>query len=1074
MRRRSARSGTPPRPFTTALLLAAAVSVPAAAQPQGVATALPPATLDAPFADPRLDVDLALTALRVTVWNDGDAQVLLLEDDARFVLGARGFTADAAVVRIETEATDTGPVRHVAAFFENARPLPGTGPITGGGPRLLVTAATGGSVRLDRPGTLARAAAAPDHPLIAPARQSLAARRVAAARPGHAPAVDPDDPGGLPAAVAARRASRRARLTREAAVPAPEVAAVTGNEAPALQHAAHPAGRNPRDGTDSGVLPARGVVAYSMDRWSVRPGEDETAVTLAGNVRLVFEDQRDARVVTLRADKIVLFLHGEDGPPPNLLPGVGGAAGDAGSGANADAGLKAEQIAGVYLEDHAVIGDGDYTVRAPRVYYDLQRKRATLLDAAFYTYDRDRRVPLYMRAREVRQTSAADFAARGATLSNSAFAVPHFSIGADELTLRRYALPDADPDEPGADGTGTFFTARGTTLNAGDQPFFYWPYLAAYSLDTPLRRLGGDYSSRNGMEVTSRWDMFALLGRPKPDGVTWAGDLDYLGDHGPGLGSQGGYTHDRTRGDHRAYLLPDDSGDDEVAGRVVPQRDDVRGFVRARHRQPLGRGYRVSLEGAYASDPSLLETFFPDEAYAAKPYETSVHVQRQQGATAVDLLGATRLSDFVEQQDLLQSRGYSVERLPEATHRVIGGTLLDGRVTWFSEARLGQLRIRPGDDAPGDRGFNAADSAALFGIAPGTTFDQRARALNLPTDDVRRLDLRQEVSLPLKGGPADAWNLTPYAVGRVTAYDDSFDAFNGGVSDDRVRLRGEVGLRAGTQFVKALPAVRSDLLDLDGLRHLVEPSITVFAAGSTLDAGDLPVYDPEVERLAEGNGLRLGLTQTFQTRRGGSSSSQRRGGSSDSQRRGGSSSSQRGGVENTSRTVDWLSLRTDLVLRDTGDPAAVLPRYDDYRPEYAVGGDHFYTELRWMVTDTLGLAGELTHDFETDRVAQWRTGATLEHTPNLRSQLAYYEIEPLDSRLLRAGFDYTLTRKYRLGAYQTFDLGDNGTQSLAVTLDRRLPQWTLRLQADFNELDDEQRIGFTLIPHGGSRDPRVF
>jgi len=160
----------------------------------------------------------------VTVWNDGAAQVLLLENDARFVLGARGFTADAAVVRIETQATDTGPVRHVAAFFENARPLAGTGPIVAAGPQLLVTASTDGSVRLDRPGTLHRADAAPDHPLIAPARARLAAQRAAAARPGLVPAVDPDDPGGLPAAVAARRATRRARLAREAATPRSEAA----------------------------------------------------------------------------------------------------------------------------------------------------------------------------------------------------------------------------------------------------------------------------------------------------------------------------------------------------------------------------------------------------------------------------------------------------------------------------------------------------------------------------------------------------------------------------------------------------------------------------------------------------------------------------------------------------------------------------------------------------------------------------------------------------------------------------------------------------------------------------------
>ncbi len=1027
----------------TAALLAAALTRPGLGQ---APAPLPPATLDAPFADPRLDLDLTLTALRITAWDDGGAQMLLLENDARFVLGARGFTADTAVVRIETQATDTGPVRHVAGFFENARPLPGTGPITGGGPRLLVTAATSGAIHLDRPGVLNRANAAPDHPLIAPARARLAARRSAAQQPGWTPAFDPNDPGGLPADVAARRASRRARLAREGAAPAPGVAAQLHNPPPSKPAAAQPGNApdtDPLEGADSGILPARGVVAYTTERWSVRPGDDETAVTLNGDVRLVFEDQRDNRVVTLRADHVVLFLGGKDRPPPNLRPGAAGPTGPEG--------LPAESIAGVYLEDHAVISDGEYTVRAPRAYYDLQRKQATLLDASFYTYDRDLRVPLYVRADEVRQTSAADFAARGATLSTSAFAVPHFSIGADELTLRRYDAQDPNaPNDPAAavaDTSGSFFTATGTTLNTGKQPVLYWPYLAGYGLNTPLKRLGANFSSRNGVEVTTRWDLFALLGRPRPEGVEWEGDLDFRGERGPAVGSRGRYENNLTRGDHRSYLLLDDSGEDDVAGREVSQRDAVRGFIQARHRQPLARDYRLSLEGAFVSDPGLLETFFPSEAAAAKPFETSAHVQRQHGATSVDLLGATRLSQFVEQQDLLQSRGFSVERLPEAAHRVIGGTLFEDRATWFSEARLGQLRIDPGDDAPEDRGFNAADSAALFGIAPGISFEERARALNLPTDTVTRLDLRQEISLPLHGGPGNAWNFTPYATGRFTAYDESFETFNNQTSDDQVRLRGELGLRAGTQFAKTLPAVRSDVLNLDGIRHLIEPSATVFVAGSTLDRGDLPVFDPEVEQLAEGAGLRLGLTQTLQTRRG---------------------------VENRRRTVDWLTLRTDLVLRNTGDPETVLPRFDNFRPEFAAGGDHLYTELRWLVTDTLGFTGELTHDLETDDVAQWRAGATLEHTPRLNSQLAYFEIDALDSRLLRAGFDYALTQKYRLSAFQTFDLSDNGTQNLSVVLDRRLPQWTLRLQTDFNELDDEQRVSITLIPHGGSRDPRVF
>jgi hypothetical protein len=286
-------------------------------------------------------------------------------------------------------------------------------------------------------------------------------------------------------------------------------------------------------------------------------------------------------------------------------------------------------------------------------------------------------------------------------------------------------------------------------------------------------------------------------------------------------------------------------------------------------------------------------------------------------------------------------------------------------------------------------------------------------------------------------------DVTPYVVGRVTAYDDDFAEFNGG-NDDRVRLWGEAGLRLGTELHRADADVRSSLLDLNGLRHIVAPSATFFLNGSTLNPEDLPVYDPGVEALAQGAGVRLGMTNTWQTRRGG---------------------------ERRQRTVDWVTLRTDLVLRsDDADVDQPLPRFYDYRPEYSVGGDHFYGELLWMVTDTLGVAGQVTHSFESDRVAQWRVGSTLDHTPRLSTFLSYEEIDPLDSQLLAYGFTYQLTTKYRVGFRQTLDFSEDDSRSIDLTIDRKLPRWTLRVRVGFDEIDNESRVGLTLIPDGRDAD----
>ncbi len=983
---------------------AAQVSAPAEGGP-----AVPAASLDAPFADPLLNLDAQLGALRVTSWEDGEARMLLLEGDASVKVGDYGFTGRSAVVRIEREGVDAGRVWHIAAYFDQARPMAGLGSVAAEGDGLLITSAIRGAVRLSNPGELRPVERAPDVPLIGEALERLAAHRQAVAGPG----LSVPERAGTSEQALVRRERRRAEIAEQQrrlyeAAPGRAVVAAADEREPA---ASEVGGRGP----GRSILPARGAVAYSMESWSAQVGEEETAVSLVGDVRVVFEDYRDGRVVTLRAQRVVLFIGNDGGSEAR------GAAYSLGQ-------LDASGIHGIYLEDNAIISDGQYTVRAPRVYYDMARNRATLLDAVFYTFDAERQIPLYVRAEAVRQTSASDFRAEGARLTTSEFAVPHFSIGAGELTVSQYRADDGR--------TGAFFTATGTTLNLGRTPLFYWPYLAASAMETPLRGISAAHHSDNGVQVRTTWDMYALLGKPRPEGAEWVGRLDYLGDHGPAIGTRGEYNTRASLGEFEGYFLADDSGRDEFGGRIIDHADEQRGLALARHRAYLPNNFELSLEAAYVSDPTFLEEFYPDDAAVAKPYETAAYLKRQEGNTAFDVLATTRLSTFTEQLDVLQSDGYTVDRYPELSYRVVGGDLLDGRLSWFGQTSFSQLRLNAGDDAPEDRGFNAAQSAQFFGIAPDTSFNDRLDGLGLPSESVRRLDSRQEITMPMAAGAID---VTPYAVGRVTAYDTDFAEFNGG-NDDQARLWGEVGLRVGTEFSRTDPGARSGILDLDGLRHIVEPTATFFVNGSTLDAADLPVYDRDVESLAEGSGVRLGVTNTWQTRRGG---------------------------PGRQRSVDWITWRNDVVLRaDDAEAAVEIPRHYDYRPEYSTGGDHYYTELLWMVTDTLGVAGQLTHSFEADSVAQWRVGAALDHTPRLSSFLAYEEIDVLSSRLLTYGFQYQLTMKYRVGFSQTLDFSQNNSRSIDLIVDRKLPRWTMRISVGYDEIDDESRVGVSFIPDG--------
>lgn len=995
------------------------------------------------IAEPIVKADALIAAQRTTTWTQEGSKYLLLEGDVTFEVGAYGFTAERAVVRIISEPRPGKPVQRLAAYLDSSQTMRGSGPVSAQGRRMLVTVSTTGGIALEtdlledagRPmvSELVQAAnarlnrydlamqqptlAAPTEPAYSPAveqlrearratireRQRLANRTILpsddklAAGPAQpqqpatpAPADQPskDDQGD----------------TTPADAPVDPSATVATTDADANQPPATPPA-NP-------ILPVRGSVTYGADRVVFDQGDDEAALMLIGHVRLIYQDleNQQPRSVALKAERAVVFMAKQ--------------AGQQAAGGN----LDAQQVRGVYLEDNVIITDEQFTVRAPRVYYDLAQNKAILLESVLYTFDVKQQVPLYMRAQVLKQTSASSFEGRNILLTTSEFAEPHVAIGADRVTLDRVERKDGSSRQ--------VFTAKGTTLRVGDVPVFYWPYVAGDAQDIPLRSVGVDYSSDTGVNVTTRWDLFALAGKQRPDGVDASVNFDYRGDHGPATGINLDYDRESMFGSLESYLLFADNGEDRIGSRNDIEHDnETRGYFQLQHRQRIANDWELSLEAAYVSDETFLEEFFRTEAYEAKPYETSLYLKKQQDDWAVDLLVAGNLNDFTPQLSTLQAPGYTVDKLPELGYYRVGTELWDGRLTWFSENRASRMRMQFGDDNLSDRGFSNAAAMEIFGIGANTSFRDAANIAGLPDDTVNRFDTRQEISAPLKMGVFD---ITPYAAVRFTGYDDDFAPYSG--NDDQARLWSSVGTRVHTQFSREYANVESQLFDLHRIRHIVEPSANFFLMTSTFDPDDLPVFDQDVEGISEGGGVRLGLRNTLQTQRGG---------------------------QGRWRSVDWITLDTDLVLRsDDSDVNQNLARFYDYRPEYSTGGDHFYTQLMWMVSDTLGITGELTYNLEDDTTAQWRIGGTLQHSPRLTSFANYREIDVLGSRLLTYGFTYDLTTKYTVSFAHRLDFSENDSRNIDVWLERKLPRWRLRLVASFDEVDDEQTVGIVLVPQG--------
>ncbi len=114
-----------------------------------------------------------------------------------------------------------------------------------------------------------------------------------------------------------------------------------------------------------------------------------------------------------------------------------------------------------------------------------------------------------------------------------------------------------------------------------------------------------------------------------------------------------------------------------------------------------------------------------------------------------------------------------------------------------------------------------------------------------------------------------AVKVQPFAVGRVTFWDNSFDEFSP-EQDDQTRLWSSAGVRLSTTMQRVYDSVDSSLLDLHRLRHIIEPNATLWYAGTTVESRTFQsmTRGRHLESLVDRVWRALGV-KTFQTQRGG-------------------------------------------------------------------------------------------------------------------------------------------------------------------------------------------------------------
>lgn len=381
--------------------------------------------------------------------------------------------------------------------------------------------------------------------------------------------------------------------------------------------------------------------------------------------------------------------------------------------------------------------------------------------------------------------------------------------------------------------------ATHATLWLGDVPLFYFPYYSRNLGDRANNfNFTPGYGSLYGAFLLSDYTWFWN------DNVDGKIHLDYRAKRGVGLGPDLNF-HLGRWGDvsFRYYYLHDDRPGTNFLTNVAVPADRQR--VNFSYIAAPWTNVTVKALVRYQSDSELVKTFYQGE-YRENPQPDSfIELNKAWPNFSLDLFAQPRVNEFLE----------TVERLPEVRltgyRQQVGAT----PVYYESESSFGYYR----------RAF------AHTNIFP-TGFNYEAA----------RADSYHQLTLPKT---YFGWlNFTPRVGGRFSYYAKAQGP--GATTEETYRGVFNTGAEVAFKASRVWPRVESKALDLDGVRHIVQPSANyVYVPRPNHTPAQLPMFDYELPSLRQlpvdypaynaidsvdsQNVVRLGLNNRLQTKRNG-------------------------------------------------------------------------------------------------------------------------------------------------------------------------------------------------------------
>ena len=305
-----------------------------------------------------------------------------------------------------------------------------------------------------------------------------------------------------------------------------------------------------------------------------------------------------------------------------------------------------EQPLEIYMEGNVVFRQGDQTIYANAMYYDVRNEVGTFLGADVLTPAPGYEGKVRLHADIMQQIGKGHFRAQDAFVTSSRLGIPRYRLQMSEAEFEDHPIFDPVTGAPVIDprtnkqARQDLVSAENNFLYIEDVPIFYWPTFATDVNDPTffLRRIQFKDDGVFGYQLYTDFAAYQLLGiKNKPVGTDWTVSLNYLSLRGFSEGTE--FIYDRpdflgipghAAGKFNFWGIDDRGTDNLGQGRssVQPEPDvNYRYRIFDQHRQDLGEGFTITAELGKLSDRNFLQEYFREDWDDQKDPTTDVFLK---------------------------------------------------------------------------------------------------------------------------------------------------------------------------------------------------------------------------------------------------------------------------------------------------------------------------------------------------------------------------------------------------------------------------------------------------------------